>query len=998
MSMALLQLAPEARDADAGALQLWRVFDKSASSIQDGTRLANIAWRLTYRDLPQHPHPPPQPQSHKPPSQVKPAKPGSLMGWPPTPESGNSTATSTSSASASSWPEDRVKEKRLAALIICDLIPPGLSSSLSELRGAANKGYPTPDSSTSSDGDEPTISVSPSLKREQKARIGVPRVVVLTPTPSLTPHPTPPATPLLAGVPGPGLTSSPSLSQSPVTAMELSPTPSMLGPHPPATPPSRQQEQQHQARPPPLPLPQLLPRSATRGMGSPMFLPPAPHTSNLVTSALPSGLGQTPPETQTQSAYAPQSTHLLPLGGRPSLAMSSPVRPRAEGQARGKFYLHAGAHSASRRSSHTTSRSSHSTSSRSEENEEEGEGRREGSSSESSRERDGSGGARGRGVRRGRVAQTQQVVPAQAEAQPHYSTEAVMQVAQGLLTASPTPISYSGPQAQEAPAQQRQMQRQAEEPGGVVPQEDIKKEKEKEKEEKLKRTASAPFLGGLEMTPAATVNGQLNAVNGNGNGYGQRPRHSRKASTGTVTDDARSVSSLATSSSQVHGHGTRARRGGSKPRPALHSRSRSRKGGTSLAAMAPLTNLAAATAFVERTMSTRKLRRVMISTSDDDEWSDDGDGDAEGEVESVVDGEGDGEWESVDASVEGGGAEVQGQGEEGGGTTEVEGEEDDGDGEGWEDESESPAQSRRGSVANAKAPPPSLQHGHARGHSTSGAAATTSAADLRQLPSRPLHRSASHLPALANGTNHAAAPRPTRFRTHTHTTSAQNARTDRALQATMSATTLSDVMNEAQYQRDLFAKAPRVSYENLTSLAGARPGGLSMLLRPPEQQQEREGGVPRRTRPVGGFGGIGLHMTPRPPSAAVDGSELSPIPPTPATAAVQQQGQSSQRQQQQQPRQPPPPPVQPASAAQPEASVQAAPPRRPGLPRALSTPHFGGAGTSGSLGKSSVAGPVVTGSTHAQPQMNGSAHGQVNGSAGTRAGVPAQGPAGGDGV
>ncbi|KAJ7047949.1 hypothetical protein C8F04DRAFT_1060640 [Mycena alexandri] len=360
-------------------------------------------------------------------------------------------------------------------------------------------------------------------------------------------------------------------------------------------------------------------------------------------------------------------------------------------------------------------------------------------------------------------------------------------------------------------------------------------------------------------------------------------------------------------------------------------------------------------------------RRVEVATTTDEEWSDD-------EDESVVDG----------ASVEGE-LEEEEEVEEGG-------DEEDG---GWEDEDESEAAPNV--AKNAKAPPPSLQQqqpapnlGHARGNTTGGS-------DLRQLPSRP-HRSAGHLPALANAA-------PTK---HHHTASAQNARTTRALNATMSATTLSSAMHEAQRQRQLFAKAPRHSYENLTALAGTRPSGLTLLLggRPQRvaeqyhqqqhQLQQLDGRPPQRQSRPGGLAGLGLMMSAARPPTGPGGAELSPIPPTPATAALQQHHQQppAPRRQSQLPPTPPPPQQKPPS--QPQQQSQAGPPpRRPNMPRAMSTPHFG-TGLSGSVGKSSVAGPVVSGvgdgpDLVASPAAGGSTTTQ-NGSASGRSGYRPKGP------
>ncbi|KAJ7880758.1 hypothetical protein B0H14DRAFT_1534118 [Mycena olivaceomarginata] len=269
-------------------------------------------------------------------------------------------------------------------------------------------------------------------------------------------------------------------------------------------------------------------------------------------------------------------------------------------------------------------------------------------------------------------------------------------------------------------------------------------------------------------------------------------------------DDSRSVSSLATSSSHV-----RMRRGKQPARTAMrsqHSRSRSRKGGTRVTGHGkegsapqfgvsglplPLTNLAAAAALVERNANSAR-QKVVVQTTDEEDGTEDGDEDG---------------WTEDDSA----------EGTESVEVVEEEEPEQEGDEE-WEDE-DSEIVEQSGPAVNAKAPPPSLQQqqphphlGHSRGHSTSGAA--TTGTDLRQLPNRP-HRSAGHLPSLAHG-----GPAPAK---HQHTTSAQNARTSRALKATMSATSLSSAMLEAQRQRELFAKAPRISYENLPQLATRAP-------------------------------------------------------------------------------------------------------------------------------------------------------------------------------
>ncbi|KAJ7506366.1 hypothetical protein B0H11DRAFT_2272193 [Mycena galericulata] len=87
---------------------------------------------------------------------------------------------------------------------------------------------------------------------------------------------------------------------------------------------------------------------------------------------------------------------------------------------------------------------------------------------------------------------------------------------------------------------------------------------------------------------------------------------------------------------------------------------------------------------------------------------------------------------------------------------------------------------------------------------------------------RPLPHSASHLPALAANAN-ARTAHPAPPHRH-HTMGTQNARTQKALQATMGDTKLSRVMAEAQRRRDVFTKR----------CAGAtRTSPPPLLLRPP---------------------------------------------------------------------------------------------------------------------------------------------------------------------
>ncbi|KAF7330945.1 hypothetical protein MVEN_02434400 [Mycena venus] len=860
--MPVLALAHDGLDSQ-DALQLWSVFSKCKNQLQEGRRLENISWRLAFRDL----------------TQNKRLVDGP---WPPTPESvcsDDSAATKSSSTditSSSAATSTMTTPALPAGRIICDMIPPGLTQKLTQNQKDTKKdSYPTPASSSSSKSSGSASSSAVSIAVESPApqqdlpEVDVPKVVVLTPTPNLTPHPTPPATPLLAA--------------------SAPPAPRALAPPTPSSPGSSAQTR----RDPPGPL--FLPRSATRGMGSPVFSP------------VDSAYAPAP-----QASYAPQSTHILPLGGAPGPLTSSSVKTAARGTG-SKFYL--AAHTGTSGSSHSSSRSSGTS------NSYENEHRSHSSSSsgsDSSRERGegestfvhgperGLGNARGRGrgqARNGgrRTSSSEEVEPPQVPQQQPQQQKPPPEVKQ-----KQQPVEQP-PQAPQPlhPKQQQQQQQQQQQP---------------QPQQKPPRAASAPFLAGvglgLEMTPRTEA--QVN---------GRQPAAPAPAD----ADDARSVSSLATSSSHLR------MRGGTR----VTGHGKEGSGAQQFGALGLPSNLAAATALVERTMGAGSGRRkVILQTSDeeDGEWSDDEDESAEGA-------------ESVEGEVEG------------------EAEQDD---EEWEDE-ESENAEQSGVAANAKAPPPSLQQqppphlGHSRGHSTGG---TSGGTDLRQLPSRP-HRSAGHLPALANA---GAAPAK-----HHHTTSAQNARTVRALKATMSATTISSAMLEAQRQRELFAKAPRISYENLTQLASSRPGGLTLLLgggrqsqpgvaeqyqQQQQQLQQQNGVVPsqRPSRP-GGIGGLGLHMSAvRPPPTG--GAELSPIPPTPATAVQQQHQQpAARRQQQPQPQAPAPP----SPKQQQHQQQQPAPLRRPPMmPRALSSsalpPHFGGgvAGASGSLGKSSVAEPVVS--------------------------------------
>jgi hypothetical protein len=272
----------------------------------------------------------------------------------------------------------------------------------------------------------------------------VPRVKITNATPNLTPHPTPPATPLLAATAPPRALSPSGLS-----------TPASLA----SSPPIR--------RDPPGPL--FLPRSATRGMGSPVFPP------------LDSQHAPAPP-----APYAPQSTHILPLGGRELTAPipAQPVNGNALGKSaprgKGGFYLHAPASG----SSHSSSRSS-GTSNSYENDRASASG--SGSGSDSSRERgeeassfvhgqrgvvNASGRGRGRagsGGRRSSSEECETQIPQQQEQQQKSFAEVKQQPQQYTSVQQPSklPISHQQPPPQQQPQQ--------------------------------KRVASAPFLGGVGL-------------------------------------------------------------------------------------------------------------------------------------------------------------------------------------------------------------------------------------------------------------------------------------------------------------------------------------------------------------------------------------------------------------------------------------------------------------------------------------------------------------------
>ncbi|KAJ7693709.1 hypothetical protein B0H17DRAFT_494582 [Mycena rosella] len=453
------------------------------------------------------------------------------------------------------------------------MIPPGLTQLLKDVKKGPpdTKGYPTPASSSSSSAGSASSSAVSMLLRslvqrsralrascrrgpDRGGRAPVFHVIINTPTPNLTPHPsphpTPPATPLLAA-----------------SSVRVSPT-SLEPPQPPS--------------------PLFLPRSATRGMGSPVFA----------------------------SAVAPQSTHILPLGGRP-VPPGSTLHPTAPtgSSARSIFFIHASA------SSHSSSRSSNSNSTSCE-----GEGGSENSeNSESSQERDAreverklveraalSVSARGRVPARGRAGSSGSARDELQKQAPTPQTQTQLQPQLQPPPPPPPPPSAPAPNPEVALA--------------VNPE-----------PPKPTRSASAPFLGGF-----------LNEGSANENAHGKV-----KA---PAEDDARSVSSLATSASIVHVRPRR--RGEPQPQRSQHSRSRSRKGGTAVRsstrsrdargpsahpgarrsnsnrdaapnALGLPSNLAAAAALVERTMSTRNLRKMVVlaTTSDEEE---DGTEDGEG--------------------------------------------------------------------------------------------------------------------------------------------------------------------------------------------------------------------------------------------------------------------------------------------------------------------------------------------------------------------------------
>ncbi|KAF7331635.1 hypothetical protein MKEN_00043100 [Mycena kentingensis (nom. inval.)] len=764
----VLALSPRIHDVD-DALRLWSVFSKVSRDLQNGARLENMAWRLACKSRTLH----------------------SETQWPPTPES-------LTSDDPGGVFQLTPRPKPTVGQFLFDKIPPGLTD---ELTAPRKPGYPTPSSSSCASS---TVSIAVQAPHDQMDPLVVPRVVILTPTPNLSPHPTPPATPQLNST-------SPKRSPSPA-ALLPPPVPVSVAQEPPAGTLHRKDV--------PGPL-QLMARSATRGMGSPVYSPPsASHPS---------------------SAYAPNSTHNLPLGGGVKPLASKPP-PHATPRGTSKFFLPPPSGS----SWHSSSQSSGSSESSRERHLREEETRKKDRQAYA-------GDARGRD-RTSRVEDDSEKPKTQTQCLEHTKSEPPALLQAATQTTTPQPKQ---PQLTKAPLKP---------PVKPSP-----------------RSVSAPILA---MEPIS------------------RPPAP------SDMDDTRSVSSHATSSSNAKVRNPRARqpRSSSSAHRQAQSRSRSRirKAGTSrrnvvlndLGLPNPAVNLRAGEALV---VNGKRRTTVVLATSDEDsDWSDEDD----------------------DVSREEGTVETEDNKDD-----EEEGEDD----EEWEDESEEPPQEAESAPripANARAPPPSLQQqqpvsrrpGHSRGHST-GNGATTTSTELRHLPTRPTHRSAGHLPSLVKPLGK-------------HNRSVSSA-------------ALESAALEAQRQRDLFAKAPRVSYENLTTLASTRPGGLTLLLgghQPAQPTQQ----IPHRQRPVGGFGGLGLAMTGARPNGG-GGTILSPIPPTPAPALEPTGPNSTKpaRQQQQQPKQPP---------------TAAPPPRRPTLPRALSSsalpPHFGGS-ASGSLGKSTAARPVV---------------------------------------
>ncbi|KAJ7499543.1 hypothetical protein FB451DRAFT_1015217 [Mycena latifolia] len=87
------------------ALQLWSVFSKCKDSLQDGRRLENISWRLSFRDLGRRSALPLEPS------------------WPPTPESVSSsdsdTKSTTTTANSAASPFFQLAP-RICASSFCD--------------------------------------------------------------------------------------------------------------------------------------------------------------------------------------------------------------------------------------------------------------------------------------------------------------------------------------------------------------------------------------------------------------------------------------------------------------------------------------------------------------------------------------------------------------------------------------------------------------------------------------------------------------------------------------------------------------------------------------------------------------------------------------------------------------------------------------------------------------------------------------------------------------
>ncbi|KAJ7047948.1 hypothetical protein C8F04DRAFT_1060639 [Mycena alexandri] len=295
----VLAVVPDVLDTQ-DALKLWSLFSKSKDTLQDGPRLEYISWRLSFQQISRN-------------ASVRTPLDGP---WPPTPESvcsddtGGSKSTHSHTSGSSSEnsavsvsPFFQIAPRppmptpqRPAGRIIRDMVTPGFTQKLIQQQKDSKKqpqkeGYPTPASSTSSPSASSSgvcIAVSPAQEPLEPA------------LPHSSPHPHRP----------------PARALSPSAAVHLSTPPS-----------STVSSQMRRDSPGPL----FLSRSATRGMGSPVF-PPADSAST---------------RTDT-SAYAPKSTHNLPLGGTVG------TETVAKKTARGTFYLEPGASGSSPSSSRSS--------------------------------------------------------------------------------------------------------------------------------------------------------------------------------------------------------------------------------------------------------------------------------------------------------------------------------------------------------------------------------------------------------------------------------------------------------------------------------------------------------------------------------------------------------------------------------------------------------------------------------------------------------------------